>query len=666
MKYNKVLLWMPFLVLFLIQIPAFAQKKAPEIADSLIGDLKTAKEDTFKVRLLIHIAETYLSINPALGVSYAEKGFALAEKMNYKRGMANGQNALGLTIGDSGNNEQARLHYLKAYELNKEIGNTIGTVNNLNNIGRTLQRESKFVEAIDYFFKALKIAEELKSDAQISMLSTNLATSYYQQMNFPRAMEYAKMAVKYGEISHATSNTGKGLLQIGAIKMETGDTLGARSYFQKSLKLYSDLGDQTNILMILANLALLEYPDYRKAITLMLKAKKVADENGPSSVSAISNISNLGRAYYDLALVSPVTEKKKLFDSAEIFLQRGMELSRSTNNLANLATLSINLADVESGTGDYKNAVNHFRNYIKINDSIYSQQSKNKLAGLEEKYKIDLKDKEIAINKLELGSQRRTQIALTGGLALLAIIGGLLWRQNQARKKSNTILMVLNNQLDEANKVKTKFFGILSHDLRSPISNLLNFLHLLRNDPQMISPEDQAVNQQQISQSAEQLLETMETMLLWSKEQMEHFKPEIKLIPVNDLFEYLQKFFSNAPPVKINFQNPEQLVVSGDENYLRVIMQNLTSNAIKALKNSPNAVIDWKVRKEGNRTVLTITDNGPGLNAEQTKSLYNENDVVNAKTGFGFHLIRDLAKAIQYRISVESQPGVGTTFVLSG
>jgi signal transduction histidine kinase len=38
---------------------------------------------------------------------------------------------------------------------------------------------------------------------------------------------------------------------------------------------------------------------------------------------------------------------------------------------------------------------------------------------------------------------------------------------------------------------------------------------------------------------------------------------------------------------------------------------------------------------------------------------------VNAKTGFGLHLIRDLAKAIQYHISIESKPGMGTTFVLS-
>ena len=49
--------------------------------------------------------------------------------------------------------------------------------------------------------------------------------------------------------------------------------------------------------------------------------------------------------------------------------------------------------------------------------------------------------------------------------------------------------MVLNNQLDEANKVKAKFFGILSHDLRSPVANLIHFLHLQKNDPDLLGKE---------------------------------------------------------------------------------------------------------------------------------------------------------------------------------
>jgi signal transduction histidine kinase len=190
-------------------------------------------------------------------------------------------------------------------------------------------------------------------------------------------------------------------------------------------------------------------------------------------------------------------------------------------------------------------------------------------------------------------------------------------------------------------------------------------LHLLRNEPDAMAPQEKAEYQQQISQSVHDLLQTMETMLLWSKEQMANFKPRIEMVPINDLFEYLQKFFASTTPVNMRFTAGENLEVAADENYLKVIMQNLTANAIKALDNRQDGYIEWKAVQEKGQTILSITDNGPGINEEQARSLYQEGSSFNAKTGFGHHLIRDLARAIRYRISVESKPGMGTTFVLS-
>jgi signal transduction histidine kinase len=254
---------------------------------------------------------------------------------------------------------------------------------------------------------------------------------------------------------------------------------------------------------------------------------------------------------------------------------------------------------------------------------------------------------------------------LIAGLALVIIIGGLLYWQGRSRKKINTTLMVLNNQLDEANKIKARFFGILSHDLRGPIVNLVHFLHLQKDDPDLLTETQQAVHRQNISDSAENLLNNMEAMLLWSKEQMGNFRPDIRNIAVDDLFGYIQKFFGQTANVTISFDHTPGLVVSTDENYLRTIMQNLTSNAIRALKKTPNATIEWRAKKEGDKTILSITDNGPGIGTEEAKTLFDEHVTDNGKHGLGFHLVRDLAKAINYKIAVKSDASKGTTFILS-
>lgn len=253
---------------------------------------------------------------------------------------------------------------------------------------------------------------------------------------------------------------------------------------------------------------------------------------------------------------------------------------------------------------------------------------------------------------------------MIAGLGLLLVIGGLLYRQSRTRKRTNTTLLQLNNELDEANKVKAKFFAILSHDLRSPVANLISFLEMQQEEPGIMNAEEAAQHQQYISHSARSLLETMEAMLLWSKGQMENFKPQIHSVPVRDMFAYIQRFFENSGNTRISFNDPGDIKVNTDENYLQTIMHNLTANALKVLKDTPGAVIEWQVKQTGDKTTLSITDNGPGINEEQVKALYDDAAVPNAKTGFGLHLVRDLARAIHCKITMQSQPGAGTTFTL--
>lgn len=213
--------------------------------------------------------------------------------------------------------------------------------------------------------------------------------------------------------------------------------------------------------------------------------------------------------------------------------------------------------------------------------------------------------------------------------------------------------------------MKAKFFAILSHDLRSPVSNLISFLNLQKEAPDLLSPELAAAHQQRITTAAEGLLDTMESMLLWSKSQMENFRPQVKEVAVNELFEYLQKFFSGNTGVVFQFENPSHLHVVTDEDYLKVIMQNLTGNALKALKNVPNGHIRWEAREEKGQVILAITDNAGGVSEQQLSALYSETANVGGKSGLGLHLIRDLAKAISCKITVNPTPNVGTEFRLA-
>jgi signal transduction histidine kinase len=183
--------------------------------------------------------------------------------------------------------------------------------------------------------------------------------------------------------------------------------------------------------------------------------------------------------------------------------------------------------------------------------------------------------------------------------------------------------------------------------------------------------------QEKTMTGAENLLNSMEDILQWSKSQMENFKPQPQKLSINSLFDDVRTHFSSEEKVKIVFENPNNIQINTDENYLKTIIRNLTGNAIKALDNfapyndtdsraalGMTPTIIWNVFQKDNQTFLSISDNGKGASDEQFKALYDDKEVVGIKTGLGLHLIRDLAKAIDCEIEVDSKINEGTTITL--
>jgi len=643
----------------------FGQFTSQSQVDSALAAIPGMIADSNKVKILSRVSQYYYAVNPKKSFPYAEEALKLAEQLKWKRGIANLNNNLGLFISDTGNHVLARQHFQISYEINKELGVKVNLINNLNNIGRSYQFESAFPKATDYFFKALAIAEEIKNDDQLALVASNLASCFITQQDYEKGARYANMTLKHGTLAKNDRHIIKALMQLGSVKFHMNDSAGAISLYTSALRKAEQTTNKVDQSEILINLSVLYHPDYRKQLEAMLAVQNLLAQMNPDSRAMQVNTANMGDVYTNIASITTGKERTLMLQKAEECLSKSKQWAEITGPEERAMVYKM-LSHLDEEKGNFQSALHYYKQSEDLNDSLFSQEQKNAIANLEGKHNLAIKDNEIALNKVLLTNQRKTQWGLVAGLGLFAVIGLLLFSQSRQRKKVNTTLMVLNTQLDEANKVKARFFSMLSHDLRSPIVNLVNFLHLQKNHPEMLDERQQANHAQSITDSAESLLNTMEAMLLWSKEQMDNFKPNIRSVAVQDLFAYLQDFYRQTARVRISFEHPGDLVVSSDENYLRTIMQNLTSNAINALKKTENPEIVWKAKAENGKTILSISDNGPGLAAEDAKALFDENIVNNnSKNGLGFHLIRDLAKAINYKLAVRSEFNTGTTFILS-
>lgn len=644
-------------------MPAAAQKQVQQLIDSLIGEIPIAKDDTVRARLYHQLASRYVTINPGQSRFYADKGLLLAQRMKWAKGMAVLTADIATLFSDAGQYDSALLYTSQALDIHKKNRDSFNVASLINNMGVVMQRQSRYVEASDYFFQSLQVAEQIKNPHLIALAFDNISSVYIAQTNYPKALDYAFKALRIREQQHDLDGAAQASSSVAIVYMQLNDSVRAGQYFQKALTLYQQTGNRAGMATVYGSMATASKKNYKKNLAYAFTSREIWDEINPTHTTAIVNTGNIGVTYIDIAKDFPggypdpdkyiPGTGKEMLQRAIQYLQQAIRLSRETGDVNNAAFFTGNLAEAQALQGDYKNAYINFRRYQEVQDSIYTQESKNKIASIEAQREVIIRDKEIAFNKAALATQQKLRWALVAGIALLLVIAALLYYQNRIRKKNNTALLALNSQLDEANKIKAKFFSILSHDLRSPVANLISFLQLQQRKPGLLSEEQVKDREIKISSSAQALLETMEGMLLWSKRQMEHFKPVMQDVTVEELFHYLQNFFATITHVQFSFlEKQERLTVHTDGNYLKTILHNLTSNAIKAVKGIDQPKIDWTAWTEGNMLHLAIVDNGPGMTKEQIAGFYTTLSGDDSRYGLGLYIIRDLAAAINCTITV--------------
>lgn len=576
-------------------------------------------------------------------------------------------NQLGVNYRDLSNYKKALQYHNYGLNLSKKIKHIPIQIVSYNMIGVVYRRIDSIKPAIDNHQEALNLVEKINPLTEDLLrskaISLNSLGNVYLTLN---QLELALTTFSKSLAIEKKLNNNLGIAinyqNIGGV-YEYQDRLKlALENYQKSLEFNKKINSEIGF-MICKNsigIVLLKQNKTKEAFNYIFPTIAIAKKFQDDFYISSSYI-NLGLAYLELNDI----------DKAKTNINIGLKIAKQKNYPSYISLSYKLLAEIAEKEKKYQLANEYLKKHYFNKEKISGEKNQKYLFDFISKYEnekkeavLKIKNKEIKINKLALESKERQKGFLILGLILLSIIGGLLFYQSRNRKKNNNKLQLLNTKLDQANKTKARFFSILNHDLRSPVSNLIHFLHLQKDNPELLDEVSKTRLQNKTISGAENLLNSMEDILLWSKGQMENFKPEPKNILVSALFEDTKKHFDSEEKVEIHFENPSNIQITTDENYLKTIIRNLTGNAIKALEKTTDATIKWKAWQENDTTFLSITDNGPGISQEKFKALYDDTQVVGIKTGLGLHLIRDLAKGINCEIKVESKLNQGTTFNL--
>ena len=643
-----------------------AQNHQLHVVDSLKNSIKHQKKDTLLAKNLNLISRNLVYQNSDQGIEYAKKALQLSSELNWEFGIGEAY----LNIGIHQVSQGDYLNSQKNIDVAKKI--FIATKNDLYiakvyiEEGILKANQSKFPESLDYFYKSLKLFESIKtSDVQKSIGSCyeNIGTVYNLTNDYDNAIENYKKAIQIlSKIKNKEVQVALNIANIAIIYQKKNELPKAIQYYklaENKLKSFADVFALATVNSWMGS-AYLKTKELDLSIEKLSKAleylKKVKDKELISSTTQ-----NLGYAKF---MKGSQSNDESLINDGYKKIITSIELYNELGNHEGLMKSYKYLSEYYTYKKSFEKALEYHKLYSVYNDSVFNFNNKQSLQNLQNQRTIELNNKEIELNKITLENKEKQKWFFIAGLAFLVIIGGLLFYQSRNRQKTNEKLQELNAELDEANKAKTRFFSILNHDLRGPVANLVFFLQLQKESPEMLDEESIKRMQDKTMAGAENLLVSMEDILQWSKSQMENFKPQPQQFQISTLFEDTKKHFSSVENIDFQFENPSNLALVTDENYLKTIVRNLTGNAVKALTNVQNPTIVWNAFQENGSTILSITDNGKGASQEEFKALYDAKEVVGIKTGLGLHLIRDLAKAIDCEIRVNTEKGTGTIITL--
>jgi len=234
------------------------------------------------------------------------------------------------------------------------------------------------------------------------------------------------------------------------------------------------------------------------------------------------------------------------------------------------------------------------------------------------------------------------------------------------------VVLVLDDitELKRLEGLRQQFVANVSHELKTPLSSIKAYAETLLNGA-LDDKENARHFLSRIDDQSDRLHDLIQDMLSLARIESGTATLEIASVSlariVEDCVSDSEARARAGQVVLLNNINDESLRVQCDEEALQQILGNLIDNAIKYT--SAGGSVTLSCREESDEAVIEVTDTGVGIAAEHHERLFERFYRVDKArsrelggTGLGLAIVKHLCQAVGGSVSVQSQPGKGSTF----